>query len=220
MFHKEGYTIIGISCLVSVVLLAIVWLLIPELLLLKLLSTTTVLVFLVLILQFFRNPARPIPLVSADIVYAPADGKVVVIEEAFESEILGQKCIQISIFMSPLNVHVNRHAVSGTISYYRYHPGAFLVAWHPKSSTDNERTTIVYELPNGKKVLVRQIAGFVARRIICYAKEGAEAKQGGELGFIRFGSRVDIFLPTDANIQAKIGDVTVGNQSVLALLQQ
>jgi phosphatidylserine decarboxylase len=220
MFHKEGYKIILIGTALFTGLSAATLFLIPELLWLKIVLMSVWAFFWIIILQFFRNPARPVPVINDNIVYAPADGKVVVIEETTETEILGQKYIQISVFMSPLNVHVNRHPVSGKMIYYRYHPGKFLMAWNPKASTDNERTTVVYELNNGKKILVRQVAGFLARRIICYAKEGQNADQGGELGFIRFGSRVDVFVPTDAKIQVKIGDITSGNQTVLAILDQ
>jgi phosphatidylserine decarboxylase len=220
MFHKEGFKIIFIATLLFALLTMVTWLLIPALLWLKIIFSAIWLFFWIIILQFFRNPTRTVPHINDNIVYAPADGKVVVIEETDETEILGERYIQISIFMSPLNVHVNRHPVSGKISYYRYHPGTFLMAWNPKASTDNERTTVLYELSNGKKVLVRQVAGFLARRIICYAAEGQEAIQGEELGFIRFGSRVDVFLPKTAKILVKIGDITKGNQTVLASLEQ
>jgi len=173
------------------------------------------LLFLVLILQFFRNPVRNIPVLDYNIIYAPADGKVVVIEETEETEFYKDKRIQISIFMSPLNVHVNRYPFSGQVKYYKYHPGQYLVAWHPKSSTENERTTMVLE--KGKNsILVRQIAGAVARRIISYAKEGLQGKQGEDFGFIRFGSRVDLFLPLDAKIEVNIDDVVKGNLTKIA----
>jgi phosphatidylserine decarboxylase len=169
MFHKEGYSTILIGTVLLAGIVAAAWFFIPELQWLKITITLIGLFFWIIILQFFRNPSRPLPKIDNNIVYAPADGKVVVIEESQETEILGEKYIQISIFMSPLNVHVNRHPLSGKISYYRYHPGKFLMAWNPKSSTENERTTVLYELENGKKVLLRQVAGFLARRIICYA---------------------------------------------------
>lgn len=173
------------------------------------------LVLLVLILQFFRNPTRTIPTLDNNLVYAPADGKVVVIEETEEMEYFKGKRLQVSVFMSPLNVHVNRNGIGGLVKYYRYHPGKYLVAWHPKSSTENERTTVVID--NGKhEVMFRQIAGAVARRIINYLKEGQTVTQGSEMGFIRFGSRVDIFLPLDANVKVSIGDVVLGNQTVIA----
>lgn len=219
MFHKEGYSTILIGTFLLALLSAAVWFFVPELEWLKISVTVICLFFWIIILQFFRNPARNLPKVDNNTVYAPADGKVVVIEESHETEILGEKYIQISIFMSPLNVHVNRHPISGKISYYRYHPGKFLMAWNPKSSTENERTTVLYELDNGKKVLLRQVAGFLARRIICYAKEGSAAKQGEEVGFIRFGSRVDVYVPLDSEIKTKIGEISVGNKTVLAILK-
>lgn len=172
-------------------------------------------VLLVLILQFFRNPERIIPTQDNNIIYAPADGKVVVIEEVEETEYFKDKRIQVSIFMSPLNVHVNRYPFSGIVKYFKYHPGKYLVAWHPKSSTENERSTMVLENENGK-ILVRQIAGAVARRIISYAEEGIQAKQGTDFGFIRFGSRVDIFFPLDAKIKVNIDDVVKGNLTTIA----
>ncbi|HWA33759.1 MAG TPA: phosphatidylserine decarboxylase family protein, partial [Cyclobacteriaceae bacterium] len=152
-------------------------------------------------------------------VLAPADGKVVVIEETNETEYLNSRRKQISIFMSPVNVHVNRMPVGGSISYYKYHPGKYLVAWHPKSSTENERTTVVAKMKNGTEVLFRQIAGALARRIKCYVKEGQTLDQGQEFGFIKFGSRVDIFLPLDATVNVKIGDVTKGGRTVIAELR-
>jgi phosphatidylserine decarboxylase len=219
MFHKEGYSTILIGTVLLAGIVAAAWFFIPELQWLKITITLIGLFFWIIILQFFRNPSRPLPEIVNNIVYAPADGKVVVIEESQETEILGEKYIQISIFMSPLNVHVNRHPLSGKISYYRYHPGKFLMAWNPKSSTENERTTVLYELENGKKVLLRQVAGFLARRIICYAKEGATAKQGEELGFIRFGSRVDVYVPLGSQIKTKIGETSIGNKTILAILK-
>lgn len=175
------------------------------------------LVCVVLVLQFFRNPDRDVAKPNSQHVLAPADGKVVVIEEVEEPEFFGDRRVQVSIFMSPLNVHVNRHPLSGKIIYQKYHPGKFLVAWNPKSSTDNERTTVVYE-SLGNKLLLRQIAGFMARRIICYAKEGQPVRQGDDMGFIRFGSRVDLLLPLDAKISVNIGDKVVGNRTVVAEL--
>jgi phosphatidylserine decarboxylase len=166
-------------------------------------------------LQFFRNPARVIGKADNSLIYAPADGKVVVIEEAEETEYLKERRIQVSIFMSPLNVHVNRNPVGGKVEYYKYHPGKYLVAWHPKSSSENERTTVVYNT-DGRKLLMRQIAGAVARRIVCYLKEGQEVLQGEDMGFIKLGSRVDLFLPPGAKIEVKVGDVVKGNQTLIA----
>ena len=149
---------------------------------------------------------------------APADGKVVVIEVTDETEYLKSKRKQVSIFMSPINVHVNRMPVEGRITFYRYHPGKYLVAWHPKSSTENERTTLVVRMENGVEILFRQIAGALARRIKCYVNEGQMSGQGDEFGFIKFGSRVDVFLPIDATVKVKIGDMTTGGKTILAEL--
>lgn len=183
----------------------------------RLLILVTSGILFLLVLQFFRNPSFEI-VRNENQVLAPADGKVVVIEETDETEYLKERRKQISIFMSPVNVHVNRMPVGGTISYYKYHPGKYLVAWHPKSSTENERTTVVAKMKNGTEVLFRQIAGAVARRIKCYVTEGQELEQGQEFGFIKFGSRVDIFLPIDAKINVKVGDITKGGRTVLAEL--
>jgi phosphatidylserine decarboxylase len=170
-----------------------------------------------LIVQFFRNPIRTIQEMDNDIVYAPADGKVVVIEEVEEPEYFQDRRLQVSIFMSPINVHVNRNGIGGEVKYYKYHPGEYLVAWHPKASTENERTTTV--ISNGKKeVLFRQIAGALAKRITNYVKVGNTVTQGDDMGFIKFGSRVDIYLPLDAKIEAKIGDVAKGNKTIIARL--
>jgi phosphatidylserine decarboxylase len=163
------------------------------------------LVMAYLIIQFFRVPSRVFSFTDNDIL-CPADGKVVVIEEVTESEYFKDRRIQVSIFMSPMNVHVNYNPISGLIKYVKYHPGLFLVAWHPKSSTDNERTTMVIEHSSGKEVLFRQIAGAVARRICYYVQPGQTVKTGDEFGFIKFGSRVDVLLPLDCKINVKIGD--------------
>lgn len=173
--------------------------------------------FYLIILQFFRNPVFTVSKNPRHII-APADGKVVVIEEAEEPEYFKGKRKQISIFMSPFNVHVNRMPVEGSISYYKYHPGKYLVAWHPKSSTENERTTVVAKMSNGTEVLFRQIAGALARRIKCYVQQGQKLEQGQEFGFIKFGSRVDIFLPLDATVKVNIDDVTKGGKTVIAEL--
>lgn len=182
-----------------------------------LLAVTSFILF-VLIVQFFRVPNRLLTTGDTQVI-APADGKVVVIEETNESEYFKARRRQVSIFMSPLNVHVNRNPVSGVVRYFKYFPGKYLVAWHPKSSTENERTTVVIETATGVQVLLRQIAGAVARRIIWYVKEGQPVKQGEEFGFIKFGSRVDVFLPLDADIKVNIGDVTKGGVTVLAELK-
>ena len=173
--------------------------------------------FFLLILQFFRHPIRKVEANDHEVI-APADGKVVVIEDTLEPECLKDHRKQVSIFMSPLNVHVNRMPIAGKVKQFIYHKGKYLVAWHPKSSTENERTTMVIEAPGGMQVLVRQIAGALARRIKWYVQEGERLQQGQEFGFIKFGSRVDVFLPQDAEVLVNIGDKTVGGKTVLARL--
>ncbi len=172
--------------------------------------------FWFIIAQFFRNPKR-IVVANENQVVAPADGKVVVIEEVYEPEYFKDKRIQVSVFMSPINVHVNRNPISGVISYFKYHPGLYLVAWHPKSSTENERTTVVFK-NNKAEILVRQVAGALAKRICWYVKEGDNVQKGEDFGFIKFGSRVDLYFPLGTQIDVKIGDVVKGNLSVLATL--
>ena len=176
----------------------------------------SIMIFL-LFLQFFRNPT-PNVVINGNQIIAPADGKVVVIEQVEETEYLKDKRIQVSIFMSPFNVHVNRNPISGVVEYFKYHPGKFLVAWHPKASTENERTTYVIRHSNQTKILFRQIAGALARRIKWYAKEGDQVIQGAEFGFIKFGSRVDVFLPLNATINVKIDQITKGGETILATL--
>lgn len=213
-FHKEGYKIIVVSLLLSVagVLLAekfieIAWVV----------KSIQILIlgFLIIILQFFRNPKRNTVLNEKHII-APVDGKVVVIEEVEETEYFKDKRLQVSIFMSPINVHVTRYAMSGTVNYSKYHPGKYLVAWHPKASTENERTTIVLENRSFGEILYRQIAGALAKRIVNYAKKGDEIVQGTDAGFIKFGSRVDLFLPLDTELTVKLGDVVKGGTQVIA----
>lgn len=172
--------------------------------------------FLYIILQFFRHPNRKTP-VNPEHIIAPADGKVVVIERVKENEYFnGEERIQLSIFMSPFNVHVNRYPIAGEVKYVKYHPGLYLVAWHPKSSTDNERSTIVVQDNKNRSILFRQVAGALARRIVYYAKAGEQAAQGGECGFIKFGSRVDLYLPLDAEINVQLNQVVTGGESVIA----
>src|SRR5690606_10616755 len=170
---------------------------------------------LITILQFFRSPSRDIQR-DEKTMLCPADGKVVVIEETQENEYFKDKRLQVSIFMSPTNVHVNRNPISGIVSYFKYHPGKFLVAWHPKSSTENERTTVVVKKSNEVEVLFRQIAGALARRIVWYVKQGDKVNQGEEFGFIKFGSRVDVFLPIGTKITVNIGEKVVGGKTVIA----
>lgn len=214
MFHKEGYKIIFIAILsfIAALLLAdkfvhTAWLRI---------SIQLVFVFLfVMILQFFRNPNRKI-MPNENLFLAPVDGKVVVIEEVFEEEYFKDKRLQVSIFMSPINVHVTRYGTSGKIKYSKYHPGKYLVAWHPKASTENERTTVVIETAAFGEVLYRQIAGALARRIVNYAEEGQQVVQGDDAGFIKFGSRVDIYLPLGTKVDVALQQHAVGNQTIIA----
>lgn len=214
--HKEGYKIIPIAALIIGVLYASLYYLIPIHPVQVILAAAAI-IFLVLVVRFFRDPDFPIVKNDRHIL-APADGKVVVIEETEEGEYLKEKRIQVSIFMSPLNVHVNRSPVQGAVSYYKYHPGKFLVAWHPKSSTDNERTTIGLKLKSGLEIVMRQVAGAVARRICFYSSVNDTVDQGEKFGFIRFGSRIDLYLPLDADIKVKIGDISRGGKTVIAEL--
>jgi phosphatidylserine decarboxylase len=213
--HREGYKIITIALFGLTALNCLFFLFIPVVWLVYTLLTLS-LVFFFLILQFFRDPGRVIVRNNKQVL-APADGKVVVIEEVEETEYLKDRRKQVSIFMSPLNVHINRNPVSGIVKYAKYHPGKYLVAWHPKSSTENERTTLVIQ-SGQTPILFRQIAGAVARRIRFYIKEGQEVDQGVEMGFIKFGSRVDIYLPLDAEIKVKLNDISVGGETVIAVL--
>lgn len=174
-------------------------------------------VLAVIVLQFFRKPVRK-AIINPKHIIAPADGKVVVIEETVETEYFKGPRRQVSIFMSPINVHSNFNPISGIVSFFKYHPGKFLVAWHPKSSTENERTTIVVKHENGTEILFRQIAGAMARRICWYVEEGKTVTQGEEFGFIKFGSRVDIYLPLNAKILCKLNDKPVGGETVIAEL--
>ena len=217
--HREGKTIMITTGLVLLALnlLAYFYLFSDNPTAIMLLAVLSLVLF-ILVVQFFRIPSRLLTTGDTQVI-APADGKVVVIEETTESEYFKERRRQVSIFMSPLNVHVNRNPVSGVVRYFKYFPGKYLVAWHPKSSTENERTTVVIETATGVEVLLRQIAGAVARRIIWYVKEGQPVKQGEEFGFIKFGSRVDVFLPLDADIKVSIGDITKGGVTVLAELK-
>lgn len=212
--HKESKGTLVVASLLFIVVAALSIYFLKEY---SLLILVPLLVLYGLILWFFRVPNRLIEQRDLSVV-APVDGKVVMIKEVEEKEVLGAKAIQISIFMSPLNVHICRFPVSGVVSYKKYHPGKYLVAWHEKSSTDNERTTVSVKTSNGVDVVFRQIAGYVARRIVFYCKEGDEAKAGHEFGFIKFGSRMDVFLPLDSEIHCKIGDKTKGGMDVIATL--
>ena len=210
--HKEGYNILaGLAVFLAVVNFSAFWFFPNALMIVGIVS----MVLFLLVLQFFRNPNREITLTDDNIVYAPADGKIVTVEEVVEVEYFNAKRLQVSIFMSPVNVHVNRNPVSGTVNYFRYHPGKYLVAWHPKSSTENERTTTV--ITNGEEeIMLRQIAGFMAKRIVNYLDVGEKVEQGTDMGFIKFGSRMDIFLPLDAKLEIKIGQKVKGNKTIIA----
>lgn len=210
--HKEGLKTLSYTGLIGLSLWILSLNLFESLSIYVLLLTF---VFMTLFLQFFRNPKREIPVSDDQLVYAPADGKVVVIEEVVDSEFGVEKGKQISIFMSPFNVHVNRIPTSGEVTYLKYHPGKYLVAMSPKSSTDNERMTTIVESPKGK-ILLKQIAGAVARRIVNYLETGQKVQQGQEMGFIKFGSRVDVVLPIHAQVEVKIGEVVKGNKTVIA----
>lgn len=214
MFHKEGGKIILISTSLTILILlasrqliSIKWI--------EMSVQIATLIFLIIVLQFFRNPNRSITPNSNSIV-APVDGKVVVIEEVFEPEYFKDKRLQVSIFMSPINVHVTRYAMSGVVKYSKYHPGKYLVAWHPKASTENERTTIVLENKEFGEVMYRQIAGALAKRIVNYAEEGTTVVQGDDAGFIKFGSRVDLYFPLGTKINVELNQKAIGNKTVVA----
>jgi len=214
MFHKEGgpSILIGTVFAVAVLLIAdrfidIAWL--------RMLVQFAGLLVLIIILQFFRNPKR-IAIRNSDQILAPVDGKVVVIEEVYEGEYFKDKRLQVSIFMSPINVHVTRYAMDGIIKFSKYHPGKFLVAWHPKASEENERTTVVIENETFGQILYRQIAGALARRIVNYAQEGMQVVQGTDAGFIKFGSRVDLFLPLGTPINVVLNQKAIGGKTIIA----
>lgn len=212
--HREGYLIILIGFIIlGLIELGAYWLYLKtDCLWLFVVLSLGVLTMFYLVVQFFRIPKREFSFEANDIL-CPADGKVVVIEEVEETEYFQDRRIQVSIFMSPLNVHANYNPISGIVKYVKYHKGLFLVAWHPKSSTDNERTTMVIEHENGSEVLFRQIAGAVARRICYYIQKDQQVKAGEEFGFIKFGSRIDLFLPLNSKINVKIGDIVKAKQT-------
>ena len=214
MFHKEGFKIILITGLIVVTGILLTDHFISHFWLQKAIMILLLILF-ILVLQFFRDPNRKTPINDLSVI-APADGKVVVIEEVEEKEYFNARRRQISIFMSPLNVHVTRYPVNGIVKYSKYHPGKYLVAWHPKSSEDNERTTIVLENEKAGEVMYRQIAGAVARRIVNYAKVGQQVIQGEDAGFIKFGSRIDIFVPLDYEIHVKLNQAVRGGETVIA----
>ncbi|MBK9736339.1 MAG: phosphatidylserine decarboxylase family protein [Saprospiraceae bacterium] len=212
--HKEGYpTLLLFFIVLSIINSTVYYLFNPF-------STATILlsiVFYLFLISFFRKPDRSVTIPDNSLLLSPCDGKVVVIEKVFEPEYLKSDCIQVSIFMSPLNVHINWFPTDANVIYSKYHPGKYLAAWNPKASTENERTTVCYET-NNKKILLRQVAGALARRIVCYAVSGKMFKQGDEMGFIKFGSRVDLYLPLDTDIKVNIGDKVAGNRSEIATI--
>jgi phosphatidylserine decarboxylase len=213
--HKEGFTTISVVAF-TLILLNLILYKVFQVFPIILISISTIL--FILIVQFFRYPTRELGSIDEKSIISPCDGEVVVIEETTENEYFKDKRLQVSIFMSPLNVHANWYPVNGTIKYFKYHAGDFLVAWHPKSSTENERTTVVIQTDDGREVLVRQIAGAVARRIIAYPKVGEKAVQGNQLGFIKFGSRVDIFLPIGTKINVSLDQKVKGIKSIIGQL--
>ena len=218
MFHKEGYKIMAIAAVLLIAINTVSYSLINTYWIKFAILVVSIVLFL-LIIQFFRNPKRKTVLNEANII-APVDGKVVAIEEVEEKEYFKDKRIQVSIFMSPINVHVTRHPIGGVVKYSKYHPGKFLVAWHPKSSEENERTTVVVENPVAGEVLYRQIAGALAKRIVNYAKVNDKVVQGSDSGFIKFGSRVDVFLPLNTPILVELDQKVKGGLSVIANIEE
>ena len=219
--NKEGYKIIGVSGVVCLLIWWVFYRLLESDASVVLLWSGTVflLLFWFFIVAFFREPRR-VRIHDADLVFAPCDGRVVVTENVQETEYLGREMLQISIFMSITNIHMNWVPVGGEVEYFKYHPGRFLVAWHPKSSTENERTTTVVRMPSGQQILFRQIAGLIARRIISYMKVGHAVEQNSVCGFIKFGSRVDVLVPKDSELLVEIGDPVVGSLTPIARLRR
>lgn len=214
MFHKEGNTSIFIAFALTIILMSVIWLLhLPQWV--QVLLSVVSIGFLIIILQFFRNPKRAVVLNDTNVV-SPVDGKVVVIEKVSENEYFKGERLMISVFMSPINVHVTRYPISGKVVYSKYHPGKYLVAWHPKASEENERTTVVLNHKNNKLVMYRQIAGALAKRIVNYAQENETIVQGNDSGFIKFGSRVDVYLPIDTPVMVKLNEKVRGGETVLA----
>jgi phosphatidylserine decarboxylase len=213
--HKEGIKTLIIVFITLVFICFTLWLGSGNIALI--ISSTVSILFLIFILRFFREPKRIVNFNNEHLL-SPADGKIVAIEEVYEAEYLKTKCIQISIFMSVWNVHVNWYPIKGHVKFFRYHPGKYLLAWHPKSSTLNERTSIALMRDDGVTILFRQIAGYLARRVVSYAKENELVEQGQQVGFIKFGSRVDVFVPLDSVIKVELNQKVVGTQTVIALM--
>jgi len=215
MFHKEGAKIILFSLMIVVAVIVGIEFIISTPWIIKTVQLIA-LAFLIIVLQFFRNPNRTIDNIADHLILAPVDGKVVVIEEVYEPEYFKDKRLMVSIFMSPINVHVTRYALNGIVKYSKYHPGKYLVAWHPKASEENERTTVVIENPVYGEVMYRQIAGALAKRIVNYAKVGHRVNQGDDAGFIKFGSRVDLYLPLGTDVNVVLNQKARGNKTVIA----
>ena len=217
--NKEGYKIITVSGLICLLLWCLVWYLLKQHhTMTTLVISTVVLVSLwFFIVAFFREPRR-VKIHDSELVFSPCDGRVVVTEVVYEDEYIKEEMMQISIFMSITNIHMNWLPVGGEVEYYKYHPGRFLIAWHPKSSTENERTTTVVRMDNDKRVLFRQVAGMIARRIVSYVKVGDKVNQNDVFGFIKFGSRIDVLVPKDSELLVEIGDKVVGSQTPLLRL--
>lgn len=215
--HKEGYKISAAAIAIAIGITSLLVFILDSWNVYWYILVAFVWILAGIVIRFFRIPKREL-VHNANQIIASADGTIVVVEKVFEPEVLNQECIQISTFMSPNNVHVNRYPVGGKVVYTNYHSGKYLIAKHPKSSTLNERTTICIETDSGQKVVVRQIAGALARRIVCYAKEGEQVTQGAELGFIKFGSRVDLFIPLDSTVHVDLEDKVKGGLSILASL--
>ena len=214
--HKEGKATIVIASLLSIITIALAWAFLPTPY--KEIVTVVTMIPFIIVVNFFRKPHRNAVRVDGAIV-APCDGTVVAIEECYEPEVIKEQCLQVSIFMSVTNVHINWFPVKGTIEYYRHHDGKKMAAWLPKSSTDNERSSVVIKMGDGRRVLVRQVAGAMARRVVTYAQEGQEVEQSSEMGFIKFGSRVDMYLPLGTKIDAHLKDKTVGAQTIMGWLK-
>ncbi len=214
-FHREGYQSLLLVLVFAIVLNSSIYLFLNDFQSIRIAGYIISAFLLLVILQFFRNPTRNFMAVDNAII-SPADGKVVVIEEVEETEYFHEKRLQVSVFMSPVNVHINRYPIGGIVKYFKYHPGLYLVAWHPKSSTENERTTIVVEDEKGRKVLFRQVAGALAKRIVFFHNEGYAAQQTDECGFIKFGSRVDLYLPLDVKLNVKLNEAVKGGITKIA----
>lgn len=214
-FHREGYQSLLVVLLFGIVLNSFIYLFLNDYSSIRIIGYCISAFLLIVILQFFRNPSRNFK-ANDNAIISPADGKVVVIEEVEETEYFHEKRLQVSVFMSPINVHINRYPIGGMVKYFKYHHGLYLVAWHPKSSTENERTTIVVEDKKGRKVLFRQVAGALAKRIVFFHNKGYAAQQTDQCGFIKFGSRVDLYLPLDVKLSVKLNEKVKGGITKIA----